>query len=90
MADIHLDEKELALWNEPGTRGDAFRRATLDRASEQSRLTEQMVEVKDKADGAVRATMGSGDEDPEAHAPQPGIGSEQSTPASRAIQADSE
>jgi len=90
VADIHLDEKEMALWNEAGTRGDAFRRATLDRAFEQRRLGERMVEIKDKAIGVVRATAGGDDEDPEAHRPQPGIGVEQSTPASRAVEADSE
>lgn len=42
---IRLDENETALWNEVGSRGDHFRAATRDRASEQTRLTNQMSEI---------------------------------------------
>ena len=47
MADIRLNDAESALWNEVGTRGDAFRRATHDRASEQLRLHGRLIEILD-------------------------------------------
>ena len=65
MADIKLDETETALWNEVGERGDEFRRATRDRASEELRLREQMVEVVDSA-GAMMDSVAPSDPDPEA------------------------
>lgn len=42
---IRLDANETALWNEVGSRGDHFRAAMRDRASEQTRLTKQMSEI---------------------------------------------
>ena len=47
MADIRLSNPESVLWREVGSRGDAFRRATRDRATEQVRLTGKQTEVLD-------------------------------------------
>ncbi len=55
--DIRLDEAETALWHEPGSRGEAFRRATRDRAAEQIRLHGHMVEILD-ADGIMVDAIG--------------------------------
>ena len=81
VTDIQLDETEMALWNEPGPRGDAFRRATLDRAAEAARLQQRMVEVRDKENNVFRATEGSGEPDPEPGPPPAGIGNEMGSPS---------
>jgi len=50
MADIKLSDPESALWREVGSRGDAFRKATRDRAIEQVRLSGKMTEIVDYED----------------------------------------
>jgi len=58
MAHIRLDDKESALWNEVGSRGDYFRQALRDRAIEEVRLTGQMSQILDHSGtmlDAVRA-----------------------------------
>ena len=55
MADIKLDDNESAVWNEVGTRGDAFRKATLDRADEQARVSGRTSEVVDEEGQRVDA-----------------------------------
>ena len=45
MRDIKLSDDELALWNEAGPRGDAFRAAIRDRAAESVDNTGKMVEI---------------------------------------------
>ena len=45
MRDIKLSDDELALWNEVGPRGDAFRAATRDRAAVAVDNTGKMVEI---------------------------------------------
>ena len=70
MADIRLDLNEAALWNEVGSRGDAFRAATRDRAAERVRLTGKMTEVITANDGMVDA-VAAGDPIPESAADSP-------------------
>lgn len=45
MADIELDSKEQSLFNEVGSRGDAFREAVRDEAAAQVDETGQMSEI---------------------------------------------
>lgn len=65
---IRLDENETALWNEVGSRGDHFRAAMRDRASEQVRLTKQMSEILSSA-GEMLESVKVTDSVPEAEAP---------------------
>jgi hypothetical protein len=53
MADIRLDKAETALWNEVGSRGEAYRGAIRDRASDQVQTTGKMTEVLDGAGGML-------------------------------------
>lgn len=55
MADIKLDEAETALWNEVGSRGDAFRRSVDERVEEQLRITGRLTDVLDEARTIVEA-----------------------------------
>jgi len=64
MADIELDKKETELWNEIGSRGDAYRRAVRDRAAEQVRVSGKMTEIIADKSGMVDA-LEPGDPDPE-------------------------
>jgi hypothetical protein len=64
MDDIKLNEVETALWNEAGERGDQFRRAIRDRASEEMRVREHMIEVVDSA-GSMVSSVAPSDPDPE-------------------------
>jgi hypothetical protein len=52
MKDIRLDKAETLLFQEVGSRGDAFRRATRDRGLEQARVAGKMVEILG-SDGAM-------------------------------------
>jgi hypothetical protein len=63
MPDIRLSDPESALWREVGTRGDAFRRATRDRASEQLRLHGRMIEILDY-DGRMLDSIKNSDPSP--------------------------
>lgn len=66
MSDIKLNEEESALFNEVGSRGDAFRQATEDRAAEAARLDRgKMIEVQD-TDGVMVDNIAAGNPDPEA------------------------
>jgi hypothetical protein len=47
MKEIKLSAAESHLWHESGTRGDAFRRATADRAAEQVRIKQEPIEIVD-------------------------------------------
>ena len=47
MSDIKLSDEEAALFRETGSRGDAFREATQDRAGEQARTTGKLSEIVD-------------------------------------------
>jgi hypothetical protein len=67
MADIKLDEMETELWNEVGERGDEFRRAIRDRASEEMRLGKRMIEVVD-SEGSMVDSVAVADPDPESPA----------------------
>ena len=64
MTDIKLNKVETELWNEVGERGDQFRRATRDRASEELRLRKQMIEVVD-SEGSMVDSVAVSDPDPE-------------------------
>ncbi len=69
MKDIKLDEAESALFHEVGTRGDAFRQATQDRAAEASRLDRgKIIETKDQ-DGRMVDNISAADPDPESVPP---------------------
>ena len=71
MSDIKLDDAESALFNEVGSRGDAFRQAIEDRAAEASRLDRgKMIEVKD-GDGKMVDNTSAGEPDPESLPPPP-------------------
>lgn len=47
MSDVKLSDEETALFHETGSRGDAFRSATKDRAEEQARTSRKMSEIVD-------------------------------------------
>ena len=63
-ADIGLDADELALWNEVGSRGDAFRRAIRDRADEKVRQGGKMIEIVD-GDDQILDSRDTRDPDPD-------------------------
>lgn len=58
MANIRLDDAETALWNEVGSRGDAFRAATMDRAAEEVRVSGRRSDVIDDDGKMVESRMG--------------------------------
>ena len=62
-ADIGLDPNELALWNEVGSRGDAFRLAMRERADEKVRQGGKMIEIVD-GDDQILDSRDSRDPDP--------------------------
>jgi hypothetical protein len=70
MADVKLDRNEQALWNEVGSRGDAFRQATRDRAAEQVRTDGKMTEVLGDY-GQMEDHQDKGDPDPESSPASP-------------------
>lgn len=50
---LRLTKEEMILWNEPGTRGDAFRQAVRDRAAEQATESGNTVEILDPDEGIL-------------------------------------
>ena len=58
---IDMNEAEIALWNEAGSRGDAFRRAIRGRAAERLRETGHLALIENPGGQVVDAVLREGE-----------------------------